>query len=60
MVLYICTICHEKNFDGFDVIMRTRFFHVKISKGHNFTKIEGRVTVLFPCISSAYHLILAK
>ena len=47
MMVYSCTVFHENIFHGKKVI-----FIAKISKGHNFLKNVGGVTVLFLCTSS--------
>ena len=48
MLLYICTKFHENILDGVGYRADKSFIR-KISKGHNFTKIVGGVTVLVLC-----------
>ena len=51
MMIYICSKFHENITGDLRVIERTQFSIVKFSKGHNFVKNVGGVTVLVLCTS---------
>ena len=58
MLLYLCIKFHENISKGFRAIVGLIFPYSEFSKGHNYVKTVGRVTVLVLFILSdlALHL----
>ena len=57
-MLYIFTKFCEIISNGIKVTERPRFLYMKITKGNNFAKIVGGVTVVNLCTSSGHALYI--